>query len=122
MKKKNTIKKYREFKEILNIRNFKRNSLFTIYYRGNTQNKTRIGLLVSKKNGNSVTRNKIKRQIREVIQNSIDYTQSIDLIVVISKNYDVNSFEKNSLLLKNLLNDILYEEMKWTKKQKKLYL
>lgn len=112
MKKKNTIKKYREFKEILNIRNFKRNSLFTIYYRGNTQNKTRIGLLVSKKNGNSVTRNKIKRQIREVIQNSIDYTQSIDLIVVISKNYDVNSFEKNSLLLKNLLNDILYEEMK----------
>lgn len=112
MKKKNTIKKYREFKEILNIRNFKRNSLFTIYYRGNTQNKTRIGLLVSKKNGNSVTRNKIKRQIREVIQSSIDYNKNIDLIIVISKNYDVNYFEKNSLLLKNLLNDILYEEMK----------
>lgn len=110
MKKKNTIKKYQEFKEILDIHKFKRNQLFSIYFRKNNFDYTRIGILVSKKNGNSVTRNKIKRQVRSIIEDTTNYDKNRDLIIVISKNYNTQNFEENSLLLKNLLNDILKED------------
>lgn len=110
MKKKNTIKKYQEFKEILDIHKFKRNQLFSVYFRQNNFDYTRIGILVSKRNGNSVTRNKIKRQVRSIIEDSTNYDTRKDLIIVISKNYDTNNFEENSILLKKLLNDILKED------------
>jgi ribonuclease P protein component len=42
-----------------------RNSYFTIVYSRNNFGATRLGLTVSKKSGNSVRRNKIKRKIRE---------------------------------------------------------
>ena len=107
MKKRNTIKKYREFKEILDLRKFKRNAIFTIYFRKNDYGHTRIGLLVTKKNGNAVIRNKIKRQVRSIIEQTISYKENIDLIIVISKKYDVNEFSKNQDLLISLIHDII---------------
>ncbi len=106
MKKKNTIKKYLEYKEILNLRKFKRNALFIIYFRKNEYGYTRIGLLVSKKNGNAVIRNKIKRQIRSMIDQLTDYTKNIDLIILISKNYDISKYNENFEMFKNIFRDI----------------
>ena len=106
MKKKNIIKKYLEYKEILNLRKFKRNALFIIYFRKNDYGYTRIGLLVSKKNGNAVIRNKIKRQIRSMIDQLTDYTKNIDLIILISKNYDIYKYNENFEILKNIFRDI----------------
>jgi len=103
MKKTNVIKKYLEFKEILDLRRFKRNPLFTIYYRDNEYQKTRIGILITKKHGNAVRRNKIKRQVRSIIDSSIDYKIGKDLIIVISKNYDPNEYLKNKESLSQLL-------------------
>ncbi len=109
MKKKNVIKKYLEFKEILNLRKFKRNSLFTIYYRDNEINKTRVGILITKKHGNAVKRNLIKRQIRNIIDHSLDYKDSKDLIIVISKQYNPNEFKRNEEMLQKLLQSIIKE-------------
>ncbi len=106
MKKKNIIKKYLEYKEILNLRKFKRNALFIIYFRKNDYGYTRIGLLVSKKNGNAVIRNKIKRQIRSMIDQLTDYTKNIDLIILISKNYDISKYNENFEIFKNIFRDI----------------
>lgn len=106
MKKKNTIKKYLEYKEILNLRKFKRNALFIIYFRKNDYGYTRIGLLVSKKNGNAVTRNKIKRQIRSMIDELCDYTKNIDLIILVSKNYNISKYNENFEIFKNIFRDI----------------
>ena len=106
MKKKNTIKKYLEYKEILDLRKFKRNALFIIYFRKNEYGYTRIGLLVSKKNGNAVIRNKIKRQIRSMIDQLTDYTKNIDLIILISKNYDISKYNENFEMFKNIFRDI----------------
>lgn len=108
MKKRNVIKKYQEYQEILDLRKYRRNYLFTIYYRDSEFNYTRIGLLVGKRNGNAVTRNKIKRQVRAMIDEIInkDYLKSLDLIVVISKNYDIHEFNKNKEQLTNLFKDI----------------
>ena len=49
-------------KEILNKKKFLKNDLFCLYFRNNDYAYTRIGILVTKKNGNAVIRNKIKRQ------------------------------------------------------------
>ena len=50
MKEINRIKKYREFKEILNLRKFKRNEIFAVYSRDNEYKHARVGILVTKKN------------------------------------------------------------------------
>ena len=105
MKEINRIKKYREFKEILNLRKFKRNEIFAVYFRDNEYKHARVGILVTKKNGNAVTRVKIKRQVRSIIDESLDYQNvSKDFVVVISKKYDVMNFKRNSELLTQIIN------------------
>ena len=107
MKVINRVKKYREFKEILNKRRFTRNELFTLYFRNNDYGFARVGLLVTKKNGNAVTRVKIKRQVRSICDEFINYKQtSKDIIIVISKRYQINEFQKNRALLKELIDSI----------------
>ena len=110
MKKINTIKKYREFKEILNLRHFKRNDLFCVYFRDNSCDHTRVGLLVTKRNGNAVTRVKIKRQTRSIVDSVFDYKKAMDVIIVINKKYDVNEFEKNKIALTSILTSLLGEK------------
>lgn len=110
MKKKNTIKKYREFKEILNKRKFLKNDLFCLYFRNNDYTHTRIGILVTKKNGNAVIRNKIKRQTRSIIDLLTNYDVPLDIIVVINKKYDVNNFWVNKEQLASVFNKVLGEK------------
>ncbi len=108
MKKINTIKKYREFKEILDLRHFKRNDYFSIYFRKNELNKTRIGILVSKKrNGIAVRRNKIKRQVRNILDELLDYNLAYDLIVIIDRRYDPTNFIEVKSMLSKLINSII---------------
>lgn len=107
MKVINRVKKYREFQEILNLRKFKRNEIFTLYYRKNEFGHVRIGILVSKKNGIAVKRVKIKRQVRAILDKYIDYkANALDLIVVISKKYNTEEFNKNEKLLSDLIKQI----------------
>lgn len=106
MKKRNVIKNYSEFKEILDLRKFKKDYLFTVYYRDNNYEKTRVGILIRKINGNAVRRNLIKRQIRSIVDSSIDYKKGKDFIIVISKNYDPNEFKKNEERLSKILHEI----------------
>ncbi len=56
----------------------------------------RYGISVSKKNFKlAVTRNKIKRQVRAIMNFDKDF-ESIkkDIIIIVRKKYDVNSFQK----------------------------
>lgn len=55
----------------------------------------RFGIVTSKKTGNAVTRNKAKRQIREVIRkNRLGLPQGYDLAVVARYNIREASFEQ----------------------------
>ncbi len=54
------------------------------YFKENSSSVSRIGISVSKKNGNSVFRNKIKRTIREYFRKSALKSSSIDLLVVVN--------------------------------------
>ena len=116
----NRVKKYREFKEIINLRRFKRNELYTVYFRKNDFGYARIGILVSKKNGIAVQRVKIKRQVRAILDKNIDYkNNALDIIVIISKKYKTDEFGKNEELLGSLIKQILSVKETKINEQKK---
>lgn len=107
MKKVNRVKKYREFKVIMNLRKFKRNELYSVYFKEKALEVGRVGILVTKRNGNAVTRVKIKRQVRSIIDEALDLkNEKYDYIIAISKNYSIDEFAKNKVLLVKLLNSI----------------
>jgi len=103
MKKKFIIKKYREYLDIISYKNYKKNHLFTIYFKEKKEAYSRIGILISKKNGNAVRRNKIKRQIRTYLKDFDFYKRNLDLIIIISKNYQDSDYSYNEKALHNLL-------------------
>ena len=95
MRKEFVIKKYLEYQEIIKKRKFKKSSSFTIYYQLSDNPYPRIGLLVGKKNGIAVIRNKIKRQVRTFVDKYIDKDLNLNLIIAMTRNYDITKFEEN---------------------------
>ncbi|MBD1379861.1 ribonuclease P protein component [Metabacillus arenae] len=81
MKKRNRVKKNEDFQKIFKQGKSMANRQFVIYLLDQPEEKEfRLGLSVSKKIGNAVTRNRIKRLIRQVfleekelLQNRKDY-------------------------------------------------
>ena len=64
-----------------------------MYYDDRVLGHARVGISVSKKIGNAVIRNKIKRQIRMMfIENFDNETYEKDVIVIVRKNYLQNSY------------------------------
>lgn len=106
MKKINRVKKYREFHEIFDNKQYLRGNVFTVYYRTNDYGFERFGLLVTKKNGIAVIRNKIKRQVRTIVDKVSNYEKSLDIIIVVSKRYDIFKYSENEMELTKILSKI----------------
>ena len=86
MKKINIVRKNQDFKRILNQRKSLGNKYLVIYYKENNINLNRYGISVSKKVGNAVTRNKIKRQIKNIIdKNQNLFKKNQDYIIIVKK-------------------------------------
>lgn len=96
---KNRIKKHSEFQNVIQSGKLERSDSFNMYFIQNTYKYTRIGISVPKKSGNAVIRNKIKRQVRAMCSKIIDFNQSLDIVLVIRKAYDVENY---SLLMNEL--------------------
>jgi ribonuclease P protein component len=88
-------------------RSFRADS-FVLHFRKNELTHTRVGVSVSKKLGNAVTRNHIKRQIRCMCDALIDYSNSsLDIVVVARRPYLDRTYQENSDILKLYLSQII---------------
>lgn len=87
MNKRHRIKKNKEFQEVFRNGESFANRQFVLYYMKKPgQDSFRIGLSVSKKVGNAVTRNRIKRYVREVFHElEDDINASYDYVIIARK-------------------------------------
>ena len=103
MKKVYSLKRNEEIAQIVHSRKFVKNECYSIYYSLNKQcDHARICISVSKKLGHAVVRNKIKRQVREMLTDIFDFTKNYDFVVVVRNNFLDKSFQENKALLSNL--------------------
>ena len=100
---KNRIKKYSEFQKVIEEGEVKKTCFFVSYTINNDLGYSRFGISVPKKTGNAVVRNRIKRQVRSAIGQSTKFEKAIDMVLIVRKNYDTNSFDQILSEIKELL-------------------
>ena len=89
MKKINVVKENEQFNKIIQTsKNQYKNRNYILYVETNKNNKNyRFGISVGKKVGNAVTRNRLKRQVRNIIDNYKNvYEFDKDYIIIVRKN------------------------------------
>ncbi len=74
-----------------------------LYYTRNSD-QLKVGFAVSKKVGNAVTRNKVKRQLRSIFRNYINKYPTLEIIVVVRKSYLSYSYEQIATSVTKMLN------------------
>lgn len=85
MKREDVLKKKKEFRYTYRVGTSFPGRLFTVIVAPRHRAETRIGISVSKKQGNSVERNRIKRRLREVLTPFVPCFKKGKNIIVIAK-------------------------------------
>ena len=87
MKKDNRLRDNRDFKVVYKRGKNYWNRNFNMIVRKNNLLVTRIGFSVTRKYGNAVERNKIKRQLKEIVRINFDKLgQGYDIVIIPKKN------------------------------------
>ena len=111
MKKLNIVKKNRDFSRIIKNNRPIKSNLFVIYLEKNTNDIYKFGISASKKVGNAVTRNRVKRQIKSILDKNI-YKNNFNCIIIIKKDIIDKSFDEMSKDLNILINKLNIKEIK----------
>ena len=110
MKKQYRIRKNEEFTRIIEEKHSIASANFVLYYSDKKEDYSRAGISVSKKLGDAVDRNRIKRQVREMIKILVNFnTCSKDLIVIVRSPYLNNEYQDNLLDLEKLIKKAIIE-------------
>ena len=101
MNKEKILKKSEDFTKIINTNQKVKSKYFSIYYQKSEKN--HYGITVPKKIGHAVTRNKIKRQIKNIIYNNEkDIQQCFNYVIIIkeaSLKLDFSGLEKELIYI-----------------------
>ena len=112
MKKENIIKKHNDFQTIIQTTKPHKSNYFILFIKKTDLDNYRFGIAVSKKIGNAVTRNKIKRQIKNILNiNKELFRKGYDCIIIVNKSIlNLNYNEKCEKLINILCKSDLYSE------------
>lgn len=97
MKKRNILKENREFSRIISKYKSIKNYTYILYKEDTVVDGYYFGISVSKKVGNAVVRNKIKRQIKNILD-KYNYIDNFKCIIIVKKdiiNKDFSEREKD---------------------------
>lgn len=106
MKIKYRVKSHEDFQEVIKEKKTLSNRIYVIYYKKNQLNHSRVGISTSKKLGNAVIRNKVRRQIRMMSQEVINFENSVDYCIIVRKIYLDGKYEENKKELSILIEKI----------------
>ena len=99
MKKRNILKENKDFNKIIKENRGYKYKDFIVYVEKNTNDIYHFGFSVGKKIGTAVTRNKIKRQLRSIIDKN-DYQNNFNCIIIVRKSILEKTYqEKEKILL-----------------------
>ena len=88
------------------IDNLFKSSSFVCYFQKRKLDHARVGISVGKKLGNAVCRNKVKRQLRSIVDDIFTFEEGYDLIIIVRPAYANKSFEENKNEMKENQNRI----------------
>lgn len=111
MKKQNIIKSNQDFDRIIKNNKSYKYKDYIIYMEKTNEQDYHFGLSVGKKVGNAVTRNKIKRQLKAIIDKNT-YEKGINCIIIVRKGI----LEKSFAVMEEELNDC-FEKLKLKKEK-----
>ena len=95
------LKKDADFKVLISKKNITRSPIFTLYMGFNNLDHTRVGISVSKKVGNAVMRNKIRRQMKAILFKQLNFEEKRDLLFIIKNDYLLRSYQAIEQEVKN---------------------
>lgn len=104
MKKINIVKKNDDFSRIMQKNSAQKYGDYLVFIEYNTNDIYHFGISVSKKIGNAVTRNKIKRRIKAIID-QYSYKNNFNCIIIVRKSILNSDFAK----MKKDLHKIVYK-------------
>lgn len=111
MKKKNVVKSKILFNDIIQMGKRNANKYFVICSVKKDESNNNFGIAVGKKVGNAVVRNKLKRQLRNIIDNNYKLFPKFHNYIIICKKEVLNiSFKEMEVELVKLLNKGDYNE------------
>ena len=95
MKVKFRVKTHEDFQSVIKENKSVSNRIFVLYYKKNNLDHSRVGISASKKLGNAVVRNKIRRQVRMMAKKVINFEHPIDYCLIVRKSFLNETFELN---------------------------
>ena len=104
MRRYEMVKKHSDFDDIIHNGAFVKNKAYIIYNKVNDLDFNRYGIAVGKKIGDAHIRNRVKRQVREIItSNKKLFQNNKDYIIIVKKSVLDMDFDEMTRELVNLI-------------------